>query len=208
MGRAFRGERVRRFAGRDELHVLLAGYVRAGKGKPAAHHLARRYGVGVDGQRIGDAHALGSRQAGVATSVGGGQNFGQVLGIHTVAGTRLLTLHRQLPFAAQGVDAEEVGTRVAEVTLLAVEHHALQCPRLFPMTHLFVGHVGDVSADVVLHLGLGQAEIHRQPMAQVFFPRIRRTGSLAVAGRKGQHKQDKIKQVLHINGKWRIENGK
>ena len=207
--RAFRSQRVRRLAGGYQLHVLLAGNVRARIGQPTTHYFARWDGIGVDGQRIGDAHALGSRQARVAPSVGSGQDFGQVLSIRAVAGTHLFAFLGQLHLTTQGVDAKKVGTRVAEVALLAIEHHALQRARLFPLAHLLVGHVGQVTADIIFHLRLRQAEISQEALVQVGLPRVGSVGRLAVASRKGQQKQDKIKQVLHtFNGKWRIENGK
>ena len=91
-----------------------------------------------------------------------------------------------------GVYAEQVRSGIAEVTLLTVQHHVFQCFGFFPLAHLFVGHIGDVFTDVVLHLAFCQPEIGEQSLVQVFFPTVRLALRLRAAGRSEEEQGNNI----------------
>lgn len=83
------------------------------------------------------------------------------------------TLFLHFDGTAGRVYPEQVGTGIAEITFLSVDHPAFKRLALFPLAHLFVRHVGNVFADIVFHLGFGQAEIRQQSLMQVVVPVIR-----------------------------------
>ena len=69
-----------------------------------------------------------------------------------------------------------------------VRVHALQSFGGFPLAHLLIGHVGNILADIVLHLGFRHTEIRKQTLVQVVLPIIGLALGLRAACRS-HHKQ-------------------
>ena len=76
------------------------------------------------------------------------------------------------------VYAEQVWSGVIEIAFLAVYDSTLQLSCLFPLVHLPVGDVGDVFADILLHLVACLREVGEQTVVQVSLPRIFAVGWL------------------------------
>ena len=178
---------VLRFTGRNELDILLPGLVLTGIGQPATDDFPGRYGIGIHGQRVGDAHALRLNN-GLALLLHSRNDFGQVLHIHFLAATRRSTFLGYLDVIASGVHTKQIRSGIAEIAFLSIQHHALQSFGGFPLAHLLIGHVGNILADIVLHLGFRHTEIRKQTLVQVVLPIIGLALGLRAACRS-HHKQ-------------------
>ena len=182
-----RGKGVLRFAGRNEFHILLPGLVLTGIGQPATDDFPGRHGIGIHGQRVGNAHAL-RRNNDLALLLHSRNNFGQVLHIHFLAATWRSAFLGHLKAIASGIHTKQVRPGIAEIAFLSIQHHALQSFGGFPLTHLLIGHVGNILADIVLHLGFRHTEISKQTLVQVVLPIIGLALGLRAACRS-HHKQ-------------------
>ena len=164
-------------AGREQLDVLLAHDVGARHGQPAAHGLARRHHIGFHRHGVAYAEMLGVAQ----------MSFGAACLLHDgacVVGAHLLVAvaSRRVALGLQRgtclVYAEQVWGGVIEVAFLAVYDPTLQFSCLLPLVHLSVGDIGDVFADILLHLVACLREVGEQTVVQVSLPRIFVVGGL------------------------------
>ena len=149
---------------------------------PCTHRLARGHGVGIDRQRLGDLHALG-QHAGLARGFRLRDHLAIEVDVIVIDLFRQTAGHEWraalLPRRRFGAQVEQVGRRTVEVHPIAIDVHVLEQAVRVPACEIRVAEVGDLLAQLLLHLIGGQAEV--QPHALHPFaleikgaPRIRR----------------------------------
>ena len=177
-----RREDIVRFAGSNELDILLPRLVSTRIGQPATDDFTGRHGIGIHSQRIGDTHPFGGHER-LSLFSDRLHHFGQMCNVHLLTAALHHSFLRHLDVITSGIHPEQVGTRIAEVAFLAVQCHTLQCVGSLPLPHLFIRHIRYVFTDVLFHLCFRQAEIRQQPLMQIILPTIRRLFLLRVASR-------------------------
>jgi hypothetical protein len=146
-----------RFAAQQTQILLLAGQ-HARERDPGAQRFAGRHRIGVDDQRLGDAHAA-RRDAAPARRTRFPYRV-EVVAIRALHRPRRRRFQRRCP--ARGglrIEQEQVGNGAREVERLAVDDEVFELVARLPRLELPFTEVGDVPSQSLFHLRLGHREV-------------------------------------------------